>query len=235
MKVVITSMIWKRPEIFKIWSISICRLINSFPGVEFKVLVAGSEKEISRKQVEFYGFDYVEAPNDPLGNKANLRLQACKKYGADYILFLGSDDILNNKAFAFILDKMEKGFEEIAPIDLYIYDSESRRLIYSKGYTNERKGERLAIGRAIKTDVLNKVSWNLWRPGINKSLDGSSRKILDKYINNPFYYYLKDNDLMIIDIKSEVNLSPFKIRSNHTLINSNKLKQMEEHNLIINL
>jgi len=235
MRIVITTLIWKRPELFKIWATSICRLINSFPNINFDVLVAGSEGIESENLVRLYGFDYLETPNEPLGLKANLRLKECQKYKSDYVLFFGSDDFMNNKTFAFILEKMEKGFEEIAPMDLFIYDSISKRLVYSCGYINERKGERLAIGRAIKTDVLNRMNWSLWNISLNKSLDGNSRKQLDKQIQKPFYYYLNRNDLMIVDIKSDVNLNRFKVRENHQLIDSKKLNELEEFYLIKNL
>lgn len=235
MKIVITTLIWKRPEIFKIWAIAICRMVNDFPSVDFNVLVAGSEGNVSKQLVEFYGFDYLETPNEPIGNKANLRLQACRKYNADYVLFLGSDDVMSSKTFEFIYTKMQIGYDEIAPMDLYIYDTVSNTLVYSCGYTNKRKGERLAIGRALKCGVLDLVGWNMWKPGINKSLDGSSRDKLKNYIKNPHYYWLKLNGLMIIDIKSPENLSPFAIRENHTVISGAELIAIEEHNLISKL
>lgn len=232
MKVVITTLVWKRPEIFEIWATAVCRMINEFPSVEFDVLVAGSEGETSKQMVEFYGFDYLETPNSPLGLKANLRLQACKKYNADYILFLGSDDLMSNEAFEFIYIQMLQGYDEIAPMDLYIYDTKSDTLVYSCGYTNHRRGERLAIGRAIKCDLFHQMGWTLWDGGINKSLDGSAKKRLDRCIKNPCYYWLKSNGLMIVDIKSEMNISPFKIRENHTVVDTKELEQMEEHKMI---
>ncbi len=232
MKVVITTMIWQRPAITSIWCEAVKRLIKSFPQVEFNVLVAGSEGVHSRTLIEWHGFDYIETPNAPLANKANLRLQACKKYNADYILFLGSDDVMNNKTFEFILSKMQKGFDEIAPMDLYIYDTVSKTLVYSRGYINHRKGERLAIGRAVKCSVLDRVGWSMWKPGLNTSLDGSSREKLNKHIRNPYYYWLKANGLMIIDIKSKVNMGKFVIRKNHTVVPNDNLNLMEEHKLI---
>ena len=75
----------------------------------------------------------------------------------------------------------------------------------------------------------------MFASGKDKGLDGGSRNILTPHIKFPYYYYMKRKDLMIVDIKSKTSLSKFKIRENHTLINIDKLNEIEEHKLIISL
>ncbi len=223
MKIVITTLIWKRPEVFKIWAVAVQRIISEFPDIDFEVLIAGSEGRVSKKITDAWKWHYIETPNQPLGLKANIRLKACKKLKPDYVLFLGSDDIMSIKTFAFILKKIKKGFDEIAPMDLYIYDAPSKTLVYSQGYINHRKGERLAIGRAIHKDVLDRIGWTMWDSTRDRNLDGSSKGLLNSVVKNPYYYWLKKNNLMIVDIKTEINLSVFQIRNNHTIIDTKKL------------
>ncbi|MBV1952564.1 MAG: hypothetical protein KUG64_10285 [Cycloclasticus sp.] len=235
MRIVITTLIWQRPEITKIWCEAVLRICEAFTDLHINVVVAGSEGASSRRLIESYfpnSNTYLETPNSPLSDKANLRLQECRKYKPDYVLFLGSDDIMNNKTFAFILDKMKRGHDEIAPMDLYIYDSISKRMIYSEGYTNHRKGERLAIGRVVKSSILDRMNWKMFQSGKDKGLDGGSRNVLTRFVQNPYYYYLKENDLMIVDVKSRIGLSKFMIRSNHKEIAPVKIEEIEEHKLI---
>ncbi len=228
-------MIWKRPEVFKIWAVAVQRIIATFPKIDFEVLIAGSEGMVSKKIVDAWKWNYLETPNQPLGLKANIRLKACQKLKPDYVLFLGSDDIMSIPTFRFILNKIKQGFDEIAPMDLYIYDVQSKRLVYSRGYTNHRKGERLAIGRVIHRDVLNKLKWTMWNSTRNTSLDGSSKSLLDGIVRKPCYYWLKENNLMILDIKTAVNLSKFKLRDNHTVVDNKLLDQFPESRIINNL
>ncbi len=235
MKIVITTMIWKRPEVFKIWAVAVQRIISEFPDIDFEVLIAGSEGRVSKKITDAWHWHYLETPNQPLGLKANLRLQACQKLKPDYVLFLGSDDIMSIKTFTFILKKMKQGFDEIAPMDLYIYDALSKRLVYSRGYINHRKGERLAIGRAIHKDVLDKINWTMWSNVLSRNLDGNSKTLLNGVVRNPYYYWLKENNLMIVDIKTEVNLSKFQLRDNHTIVGTELLNQFPESHIITNL
>lgn len=225
MKIVITTMIWKRPNIFRIWAVTVQRIIATFTEIDFEVLIAGSEGPKSKKIIDAWCWHYIETPNEPLGLKANLRLKACEKLKPDYVLFLGSDDIMSIKTFSFILKKMKQGFDEIAPMDLYIYNAPNRRLIYSQGYINHRKGERLSIGRVLHKNVLDRVKWSMWNNNRKIGLDGNSRNKLTGSVKNPYYYWLKEHDLMIIDIKTGINLSKFKLRNNHIVVQNAKLDE----------
>ena len=227
MNIVITTMLWKRHELFEVWAMHIHRLVNSFPDYNISVIVAGSEGNESFNLVKGFGFYYIEVPNKPLGYKANIRLKACKVLKPDCVILLGSDDFINNKTFKYITDKIKEGFDEVAPLDLYVYDTITKRLVYSMGYTNHRKGEQLAIGRALSREVLEGVDWWLWDSFKNRGLDGLSRDRLKEVVKNPHYYKLKDNDLFMVDVKTKVNLSPFKIRENHRIVSPDLFKLKE--------
>lgn len=232
MKICIATMIWKRPEVFRIWATGVQRLIDTFKEVNFTVVVAGSEGDVSRKLVEEFDFHYLETPNKPLGRKANLRIQECRKFHPDYVLFLGSDDLMSNKTFEFIYDKAKKGYDEIASMDLYIYDSITDTMVYTPGYLNHRKGECMAVGRMIRRSVLEASGWHLWDNDINKFLDGSAKKRLNNLVKERYYYYLKENGLFIVDIKSGNNISTFMIRENYEILHTNELMRIKEYKLI---
>ena len=215
MRIVFHTMIWQRHEIFKFWAKNILSLIAAFPKVEILAVVAGSEGRKSKKLVESYGFHYVEAPNMPLGKKANFGLLRCKDLKPDYVLFLGSDDLVSIKTFRYLLKRMKEGYDEICNMDLYLYDIASCTTIYSCGYTNKRKGEPMGVGRCLSRKILNKIKWDLWENIRNKGLDGSSWRGLEKIKHSRYTYWLKKEKLMIVDIKSQQRITSFKIRSNN--------------------
>ena len=223
MKIVLATMIWKRHEVFKIWAQQVLALQNDYPLIDILALVAGSEGKRSQNLVHSYGFYYIETPNQPLGNKANLRLKACKNLQPDYVLFLGSDDIVSAKAFGYILARINEGFEQISSTDLYYYDTASKRVIYSAGYINHRAGEPMAVGRCVSARVLDALDWRLWKKTTRRGLDGSARDRLESIFHRRHVYRHKDAGGMVLDIKNEDNITLFKMRPNYTEIPLNQL------------
>ena len=86
MRIAITTMIWKRAKVFEVWAKATKRLIADFPDIDFVVTVAGSEGNHSLHRVEKHGFNYIEAPNNPLSEKARTRLQFTRGFNPDYVL-----------------------------------------------------------------------------------------------------------------------------------------------------
>lgn len=236
MRVVIPTMIYGRFEVLDIWAAGIHRLIKSFPDIEFNVLIAGSEGEVSRDKAIDYGFDYIQLPNFPLGLKANLRLQAARDYEADYCLFLGSDNLISNATFGYLLDKAAKGYKQVSNYDLYLHDSRTKRTVYSKGYTNHRRGESLAVGRFLHKDILNALGWTLWSDSREKWLDVESYARIKSIPHRQHKYRIKDSGLFVIDIKTVNNISSFQMRSNWIPINFTTIKEhIPEAEAIYNL
>jgi hypothetical protein len=226
-------MMWKRHDIFKIWSEGIIRLKRDFPRVRISTVVVGSEGDVSRNLCESYGFIYVEHENTPLGSKANARLTACKLLDPDYVILIGSDDLISSRCFALMLSKMQKGYDEIAPLDIYYYNSLDESSTYSHGYQGRRRGEPVAAGRCLSKSILDRMDWKIWPDSTPKGLDSLSRDKIRRNRNNHYYYSCRENGVVICDVKSEINLTPFKHRYNYEKISSEYLfNSLPELNLI---
>lgn len=210
MRLAIVTKVWKRPEVFELWAAGIKRL---YPLADVTVCVAGSEGYKSREMVERHGFNYVETPNEPLGYKSNQALRLARLFDPDFVLFLGSDDLISTPTLAYILERTEEA-DLVEPMDLYIYDSESKRVMHSRGYENHRKGESLAVGRCLSAKILDKLDWELWDNMREKFLDGSSRDKLSGVSVKRHTYRLKEIGGFILDVKTKDNLSPFVVQPN---------------------
>jgi len=229
-------MMWQRPEVFKVWAACAQQLVDSFPDIEIEVMVAGSEGKVSRELVASFAFHYIEVRNQPIGRKANRRLMACKKLKPDYVLFLGSDDVVSPKTFEYMLGLMGQGIDEIVNMDLYYYDAVSKKAVHSIGYVNQRQGEPMAVGRVVSKRVLDGVDWRLWSDHIFRGLDGVSRDRLKSAPHDRHEYRLKDEGLMIIDIKTPANITKFVMRPNYTEIPFYEIQQQfPNYKLIQNL
>ena len=168
---------------------------------------------------ERYGFHYVEAPNAPLGRKAQIRLEATRDLKWDYLLFLGSDDFISAPTLAYYLEKMEEGYELIAPMDMFYFAPHSprspRQLWHSMGYTEatspHRVGEPMAVGRALSRSLVERLDFNLWPP-VKRGLDRPAWTRLKEHIRSQHTFRQMDCGLLIFDVKTRDNLTTFKHR-----------------------
>jgi glycosyltransferase involved in cell wall biosynthesis len=202
--------VWKRPEVFKLFA----KGIKAIP-YPLNVIVVGSEKHRSRKLVEDEGFTYIEHKNRPLSNKMNAAMQAAK--GSDYVICMGSDDIISPDLFSLYYRYMVDGYEAIGLTDLYFYELETGKAIYWGGYSDYRKGKTVGAARCISGEVLDWWEWKAWDDNLNKYLD-SSMKLEGLNLKK---ISLKETNLLAVDIKSKTNITPFKLWDNSTYIDSN--------------
>ena len=97
MKIVFYTAVWGRPKVTELCYIGLTRLISHIP-YECEVVVVGSEAT-SEIVANEYGFDYVHAANEPLGAKWNAGLKHVMTKDFDYMIQLGSDDLIANELF----------------------------------------------------------------------------------------------------------------------------------------
>jgi len=209
MKICIITAVWKRPEVFKIFAES----IKSLEG-DIVVCVAGSEGEKSRKMVEGYGFNYVEADNSPLNKKLNQASILSSDTDADYYLIMGSDDIINQPLLDKYITLAKKGIDHVYLIDCYFYDTATSSTYYWAGYKGKRGVQRaLGAGRLLSRRLMEKNNWRCWnaRRSLDRGMDAalnSRMRLKDLYSMG---VRLKGTDMAIMDIKSEVNITPMRV------------------------
>jgi len=184
--------IWKRENITKICFDNLKELQNDF---NIEVLCIVSE-QWSKLMAFEYGFKYVEASNECLGNKMNIGVRASLKYDYDYLMNLGSDDIITKELF----DLYEPLFKEDYPF------FGSTKLTFINSKSKEVKvsdyGILIGAGRCIKKDVLIDVlEYGEMYDSIQKGLDLNS---MSKF--NCKMKELKNDYNTIYDIKSDVNI-----------------------------
>lgn len=151
---------------------------------------------------KMYGIHWVMAENTPLGAKKNKGLQHCKQFVFDYLMEIGSDDLILNE----LLDDYKNyiGKYEFFGINDSAYinseTGECRRLIsYQSTY---------GAGRMIHRNILDAADWKLWNDQINKGMDNNSiLSLLKKGIG---YKKVTPMDFPgVIDIKSKENIWKF--------------------------
>lgn len=223
-KIAICSAVWKRPAVFEMFAEGI-NVLETETDFEFQTFISGSEGVTSKKMVERRGFTYIEIPNDPLAAKVNAAVYAAQVFQPDYVLCIGSDDIITPDLMSVYEEYMRKGIDYIGVTDFYFYDLTSKKAAYWGGYRDEkRKGHTAGAGRLISKRLMNLWDWGPWENKDSKVLDNSMQNKLKTTPHTIATFSLKEKNVLALDIKSGTNMTPFKLWDNTTYIDTNIIK-----------
>lgn len=147
MRLLVFLAVWKRPEITEICFKGLNRLRKNsrFPVETFAVI---SEEEMI-PLCEKYNIKWTFHENDPLGAKKNHGLTEAMKLEWDYLIEIGSDDLVKDELIQLYADYFGK-YEMFGTKDSVIIDSATgvcRRLSSDTPY---------GLGRCISREVIQK-------------------------------------------------------------------------------
>lgn len=139
-----------------------------------RVICVG-DKDDDRAVVRLLGdrVEWVQHANDPLGAKWNAAFRAAAAYEPDAILFVGSSDWLSDN-WVPIGMKHLKQHDMVGRLDNHLLDIDRKhgyRVCHWAGYTNERQGECIGIGRMLGRSILEKINYTPFNPTLNVSMD----------------------------------------------------------------
>lgn len=177
--------------------------MKTHPDYEIEAVAVISEESMI-PLCEQYDVKYCFHENEPLGKKKNQGLKFCSQFDFDYLMEIGSDDLVTNDLLTHYKPYLSHGF--IGVRDLAYLDSETgicRRVQSTSTY---------GAGRIISREYLERVNWTLWTDRISTGMDNNS--IFNLHKNKVGYKQVPAmEEPGILDIKSEVNIWPF----NHLL------------------
>jgi len=198
-KLLIYLAVWKRPYITEICFNGINRL-RTHPDYDVQAVAAISEESMI-PLCEKYGIDWVMVENTPLGAKKNKGLQYCKQFDFEYLMEIGSDDLITNELLTHYKPYLKHGF--IGVKDLAYLDSKTGDCVRVQS-NNSTYG----AGRIISREFLEKANWTLWKDYLNRGMDNNS---IFKFAGLKVGYKMIPpmETPGVIDIKSDVNIWKF--------------------------
>lgn len=190
MKILLFTPVWKRPEITEICFMGFKRL-QKFADVEMLAVI--SEQEMI-PLCEKYGVHHVMHENQPLGRKKNYGLRRSLEYEWDYLVEIGSDDLLKNE------------FLTVYPWDRDFMCLQDAAWLNTKTGAARRIKDRtgkFGAGRACSRKVVEAMN-PMWHDLKHNGLDGDSmfRMGAKGFLSKSYH---SDRPL-VIDLKSEVNI-----------------------------
>ena len=188
MKIHILTALWKRPEITDIF-IQGCKRLG-YP------VTASISQESYIPICDANDINWIMTPNSPLGAKWNAGLREALNHEWDYLLILGSDDLISGDLIDRYLSY--EGWDMIGVRDLYLYKDGKVKYFASK------RLKTIGAGRLIKRSAIKGV---LWEPYRDKGLDGSCSQKMKQWGMRE--KAIKMGDSIVVDIKSDVNMNSF--------------------------
>lgn len=199
MKIQVVIPLWKRPEVTKFCFDELLKMIAASKH-EIRVLCVISESEYI-KVCDSYGFNWIYADNNPLGDKINKGIRRALEFkGWDYLMMMNSDDVIKVKLiddyYQLFFEKHEKFFGINTVTYVNFYTGEAREINY--GYSI------LGIGKCVRRDVVEQMKGNLYPADLNKCLDDN---MLDRMIQvKAFPKTVAYTGQLAMDFKSETNI-----------------------------
>ena len=153
MRLLVFLAVWKRPEITEICFMGLNRLRKNsrLPIKAFAVISEESMIPLCRK----YKIQYTFYKNDPLGEKKNHGLNEAMKLEWDYLIEIGSDDLIKDELIEKYADYFGE-YEMFGTKDSVIIDSASgkcRRLQSDTPY---------GLGRCISRGTIEKYCYGVY-------------------------------------------------------------------------
>lgn len=191
-------------------------------SIEIELICVGSENNLSRDLALKNNFEYYEYPNNPVSHKHNKVFEVCKNKNVDGVVYVGSDDIIDEVFFLEYIKSLENGIDFLGFKDVYFLTKDN--LGFWGGYekTTSRYGEPIGPGKLYSKKLLDKLNWRPWgNESKDRGLDSLCWKELSK-INDvkKTIKSCKDINGHIIDIKTETNISnifDFKFNENYDI------------------
>lgn len=140
-KVLCLTALWERPRVAETCFKGLNRLREEF---DITVLAVHSGDEMDCKKYDIIPFEYK---NLPLGEKWNAGLREALKLKWDYLLTIGSDDLLSNELLrGYSWSAEAEGINRCGIIDL----ATGRKAIFENSYA-------IGCGRTIRRDVIERM------------------------------------------------------------------------------
>jgi hypothetical protein len=217
------------------------------------IICIGSEKHISKVLCQNNECIYYEHPNKPLSKKWGYGMKLTKKYDADGVITIGSDDLISKQTFYRYISAIDNNESFLGFYDIYFYSKKSS-LIHWHGYgyncehqgMPRRLGETIGAGRFYSKDLLEIIDYNPWdNIDVDCGLDLIASNKLESLgilkmdskhsINNKtnrriigqFGEELSNSKSLILDIKTDASLTPIS-RYTQSPKNAAKISEKKE-------
>lgn len=236
-KIVMIIPCWKRPEILSV----VCKQLDFFyhetiDKIDLTALYIFSNEDSDLDKLEEvykninHKADRIYSSNYYLGNKLNDGIEYASKFNYDYIMNMGSDDLIHPDIIDLYLPYIKQNLPLIGINSLYFVSKGNAPILFLDYNTKYLIGAgRLIHKSAIKTVI--REYGTLYDYNISRAMDTNSAKKLMSCGYLPYSVY-NDTFPYIVDIKSEISINSYEKIFNSTN-SSKRIKSDEEYEYLL--
>lgn len=194
-KIGIITINHNRSQILKLWLLSISRLRND---VGWFPVVCVSEAE-DKKACEKAGVHHITQKNSPASEKWNTGAKWMLTQDVDYIMIVGSDDIISSNLMRNFISASEQNCDVMGIHDVYFYCSYGK---HRGVFLHHTTPKMLGLCRTIHRRIVEKVNGNICPAKKSWGMDASVTKTITPHITSHCYV-----EGVVTDVKSQKNLN----------------------------
>lgn len=127
-----------------------------------------------KELLQGHGFDFVVTESEKLSSKAQSGFDVAKLKSFDYFMHLDSDEFITEHLIEKWIQQIQRGEKWIACRDQMYYVPEEQ-MYYMSAY---KRMKYVNAGNCIHRELLEKISWKLWTPGLDFGLNHNEYKHL---------------------------------------------------------
>jgi hypothetical protein len=194
---------YERKEITRVCFTGIARNILEFAGCGIHASVYVSTDEVNRDLCEEFGFEHHVTDPKPIGRRLNDAVDVCLEEGWDYLMQMGSDDLMTTAGVCFVSGMIHNSTPMFGFNTLYVVNRAKRKM--------KRHGGLMVFGagRCIARDVVIEVT-PMWEEERSRGLDGQSQtRIEQTAMVRPMTVIVSKP--CVVDIKTSENLNKYEV------------------------
>jgi hypothetical protein len=218
MKILIIIPLWQRPEVFTICAGNLTEFINACrPIHDIKVLTVVSPEDPYINDLVAvcleHGFDTIYKKNTPVSEKLNLAIQYSRSFDYDYLMNLGSDNLIHPDIFNLYQPYFDKQADFFGISNFYAYDLISKKALFLKQYNNNKC---VGAGRMMSKNLIRMMfmaKQPVYDRDINRGMDVNSSRRITSFTGIRNISIEPGKSPMIVDLKNDVNINSFSMIS----------------------
>ncbi len=195
MKIGIVTINYNRPRVLDLWLASTDRLRKECGSMPVVVV---SEREDAAACAK-HGVHHIYQGNNPVSFKWNTGVQWLMERGVDYVMIVGSDDIVSNDLMRNIQAATGCGYDVIGVDKLYFYGNIRGR---SSVFIPLQSHRMLGVCRTISRSVLEPINGVICPKGVGSGMDALVTKTIAPHVRST-----KIVEGMVVDVKSRRNIN----------------------------
>jgi hypothetical protein len=204
MKILIITPIWGRSDITEIWAYNLQGVITE--NISVLGIVSEEDPHFERNCdiLVSHGWYYCKFANKPLGNKLNAGIEYALTLDWDYMMNLGSDDLIHPAILQLYFPFFEQKKQFFGLNKVFFYEKNTKKLAISKPYV-------WGAGRCIERNIIERLKnrGEFLYDGYEKGLDCNSIDRIGNLLGIK-YEQIETNDFpYIVDIKTNDSLNHF--------------------------